>query len=205
MAKRLHSGRRTRRAVLHDLRHTMMTVGLGMLTGFGTTLLVLDGIIPLTTAWPTATQLVREVVLYVVLFDAYFYALHRLLHTRFLFRSIHMVHHRSRAPGVLTALAFHPVEGLLIIAFMPAAMCLLPTHVASLAVTVGFLSGSILFAHCGWDMFPAWWYRVPLLNWYITPRVHDVHHVSRNRNYGATLSIFDRAFGTLGDARRRSG
>jgi sterol desaturase/sphingolipid hydroxylase (fatty acid hydroxylase superfamily) len=205
MAERLHSGTRTRRAVLHDLRHTMTTVALGTLTGFGTTLLVLDGVIPLTTAWPTATQLVREVALYVVLFDAYFYALHRLLHTRVLYRTIHAVHHRSRAPGVLTALAFHPVEGSLIIAFMPAAICLIPTHLASLVVTVAFLSGSILFAHSGWEVFPAWWCRVPLLNWYVTPRVHDAHHVRRNCNYGATLSIFDRAFGTLGDTRRRPG
>lgn len=205
MAERLHSDTRTRRAVLHDLRYTMTTVALGTLTGFGTTLLVLDGMIPLTTAWPTATHLVREVVLYVVLFDAYFYALHRLLHTRFLFRTIHVLHHRSRSPGVLTALAFHPLEGLLIIAFMPAAMNLIPTHLASLVVTVGFLSGSILLAHCGWDVFPAWWYRVPLLNWYVTPRVHQAHHVSRNCNYSATLSIFDWAFDTLGDARRRSG
>ena len=204
MAERLHSGARTPRAVRHDLRHTMTTVALGTVTGFGTTLLVLDGVVPLATAWPTAIQLVREVVVYVVLFDAYFYALHRLLHTRFLFRTIHVVHHRSRAPGVLTALAFHPLEGLLIIAFMPAAMYLIPTHLASLAITVWFLSGSILLAHCGWDVFPAWWSRVPLLNWYVTPRLHDAHHVRRNCNYSATLSIFDWAFGTLGDPRRRA-
>lgn len=204
MAERLYSARRTPRAVLHDLRHTLTTVVLGSLIGFGTTRLVLDGVIPLATAWPTATQLVREVVLYVVLFDAYFYALHRLLHTRFLFRAIHVVHHRSRAPGVLTALAFHPLEGLLIIAFMPAAMYLIPIHLASLAVTVTFLSGSILLAHCGWDVFPAWWSRVPLLNWYVTPRLHGAHHLRRNCNYSATLSIFDWAFGTLGDPRRRA-
>jgi lathosterol oxidase len=203
MAEQLHSGTRTRRAVLHDLRHTTTTVALGTLTGVGTTLLVLDGVIPLATAWPTATQLVCEVVLYVVLFDAYFYALHRVLHTRVFYRTIHAVHHRSRTPGVLTALAFHPLEGLMIIAFMPAAMWLIPIHLAALVITIGFLSGSILLAHCGRDVFPAWWYRVPLLNWYVTPRVHGAHHVRRNCNYSATLSIFDRAFGTLGDTRRR--
>lgn len=177
---------------------------MGALVGFGTTRLVLDGVVPLATEWPSAPQLVREVVVYVVLFDAYFYALHRLLHTRPLFRAIHAVHHRSRAPGLLTALAFHPLEGLAIIAFMPAAMYLLPIHLASLAVTAAFLSGSILLAHCGWEVFPAWWYRVPLLNWYVTPRLHDLHHLRRNCNYSATLTIFDRLFGTLGEARRRT-
>lgn len=140
-----------------------------------------------------------------VLFDAYFYALHRLLHTRVLYRAIHVVHHRSRAPSVLTALAFHPVEGLLIIAFMPTAMCLVPIHLASLVVTAGLLSGSILLAHSRWDVFPVWWDRAPVLNWYVTPRLHHAHHARRNCNYSATLSIFDRTFGTLGAARTRPG
>jgi sterol desaturase/sphingolipid hydroxylase (fatty acid hydroxylase superfamily) len=204
MARRLHSGARTPRALHHDLRHTIVTVALGTLVGFGTTQLILAGVIPLATTWPSAFELLIEVVLYVVLFDAYFYALHRLLHTRLLFRTIHAVHHRSRTPSLLTALAFHPLEGLLIIAFMPMAMWLIPVHLASLAVIIAFLSGSILLAHCGWDFFPAWWTRVPLLNWYVTPPVHDVHHRRRDCNYSATLSIFDRAFGTLRAARSRA-
>jgi len=205
MARRLHSGTRTRRAVRHDLRYTMVTVVLGTLVGIGTTLLVLDRVIPLESTWPTAARLVCEVVLYVVLFDAYFYALHRLLHTRVLYRAVHAAHHRSRAPSVLTALAFHPVEGLLIVAFMPVTMWLIPIHLASLVVVAGFLSGSILLAHSGWDVFPAWWDRVPVLNWYVTPGRHHAHHARRDRNYSATLSIFDRAFGTLGDAWRPPG
>lgn len=203
MARRLQPGARTPSTLHHDLRYTIATVVLGTLLGFGTTQLILAGVIPLATTWPGATEMVLEIVLYVVLFDAYFYALHRLLHTRFLFRRIHAVHHRSRAPGVLTALAFHPLEGLLIIAFMPVAMWLIPVHLASLAVIIAFLSGSILLAHCGLDLFPSWWARVPLLNWYVTPPVHDVHHRRRDCNYSATLSIFDWAFGTLVEVRPR--
>jgi sterol desaturase/sphingolipid hydroxylase (fatty acid hydroxylase superfamily) len=80
---------------------------------------------------------------------------------------------------------------------MPAAMSLIPIHLVSLVVVSTFLSGSIVLAHCGHDVFPEWWQRIPVLNWYVTPRIHEAHHRRRDCNYSATLSIFDRAFGTL--------
>jgi Delta7-sterol 5-desaturase len=193
----LQPGRRKPSAVRHDLRHSIVTLVLGTLTVAVTAVLVLEGMIPLAIEWPTRRAFALELLLYVVLFDAYFYGLHRLLHTRVLYRGVHAVHHRSTAPTVLTALAFHPLEALLLVGFMPAAMWLIPIHLASLAAVSAFLSGSILLAHCGYEIFPRWWERVPLLNWYVTPRVHDAHHVRRDCNYSATLSIFDRAFGTL--------
>ena len=196
MAQKLQPGEGSPRTARHDLGYSLTTLALGTLLGVGTTCLVLAEVIPLTTAWPGVLRCGLEVVGYVVLFDAYFYGLHRALHTPVLYRRIHAVHHRSTAPTVLTALAFHPVEGLLILAFMPVAMWLIPIHLASLAIASAFLSGSILVAHCGYQVFPRWWEEVPVLNWYVTPRVHDAHHVQRDCNFSATLSIFDRAFGT---------
>jgi sterol desaturase/sphingolipid hydroxylase (fatty acid hydroxylase superfamily) len=183
--------------VQHDLRHSIATLALVTIVGAATTVLVLGGVLDVATERPTGLAFAGEVLAYVLLFDAYFYVLHRVLHTRALYRSIHAVHHRSTAPTVLTAFAFHPVEALLIIAFMPAAMSLLPIHLVSLVVVSTFLSGSIVLAHCGHDVFPDWWQRIPVLNWYVTPRIHEAHHRRRDCNYSATLSIFDRAFGTL--------
>jgi Delta7-sterol 5-desaturase len=183
--------------VQHDLRHSIATLALVTIVGAATTVLVLGGVLDVATDGPTGLAFAGEVLAYVLLFDAYFYVLHRVLHTRALYRSIHAVHHRSTAPTVLTAFAFHPVEALLIIAFMPAAMSLLPIHLVSLVVVSIFLSGSIVLAHCGHEVFPDWWKRIPVLNWYVTPRIHEAHHRRRDCNYSATLSIFDRAFGTL--------
>jgi Delta7-sterol 5-desaturase len=183
--------------VEHDLRHTIVTLALVTATGAATTFLVLGGALGVVTERPTGLVFAGEVLAYVLLFDAYFYALHRLLHTRVLYRRIHAVHHRSTAPTALTAFAFHPLETLLIIGFMPVAMWLVPIHLASLAVVSAFLSGSIVLAHCGHEVLPDWWQRVPVLNWYVTSRIHHAHHRRRDCNYSATLSIFDRAFGTL--------
>lgn len=184
----------------------MRTLGIGAILVVATGALVVAGVIPFATSWPGGRRVVAEVVAYVLLFDAYFYAVHRLLHTRTLYRRVHRVHHRSRTPTLVTALAFHPVEALGIAGFMPIAMWLVPIHVASLAMVSVFLSGSILVAHCGYAIFPAWWDRTPVLDWYVTPVVHDAHHQRRTCNFGATLSIFDRVFGTLapGGAHRAS-
>lgn len=181
----------------HERTYSLITAAIGLVVGAGTTLLVRAGLVPLAAAPLTGSTLAWEVLVYVLLFDGYFYALHRLLHTRLLYRYIHSVHHRSTSPTLLTALAFHPVEALAIMGFMPVAMFLIPIHLGSLVVVSCFLSGSIALAHCGYEVFPRWIHRVPVLNWYVTPRVHDEHHKRRNCNYAATLSIFDRAFRTL--------
>jgi sterol desaturase/sphingolipid hydroxylase (fatty acid hydroxylase superfamily) len=202
--RQLQPGTRRPGAARHDLRYSVATLVLGTAMGVGTTLLVLYGAIPLATGRPSARAFAGELVAYVLCFDAYFYGLHRLLHTPALYRTVHAVHHRSTAPTVLTALAFHPLEALLIIGFLPAAMCLVPIHLVSLAVVSAFLSGSILLAHCGYEVFPRWWSQVPVLNWYVTPRLHDAHHVRRDCNYSATFSVFDHLFGTAGGDAPRS-
>jgi len=191
----------------HDVQYSACTLLLGTALTAVTTWLVLQGVIPLATTLPGAGRLSFEVTTYVLLFDAYFYGLHRLLHTPSLFRVVHAVHHRSTAPSIFTALAFHPLEALLILGFVPVAMWLLPIHLLSLAVVSVFLSGSILLAHTAHDPFPRWWGGTPLLRAYVTPRVHHVHHARRDCNYSATFSLFDRLFGTLqsDDARRARG
>ena len=188
---------RARNALRHELLYSMLTAVCGLGMGAGATYLVREGVIPLASAPLTLGTCVLDVLVYVVLFDAYFYGLHRLLHVRAMYQRIHVVHHRSTSPTLLTALAFHPIEALAIMGFMPVAMFLIPTHLVSLVIVSVFLSGSILLAHCGYEVFPRWWNRVPVLNWYVTPRVHDAHHKRRDCNFSATLSIFDRAFGTL--------
>lgn len=190
-------GMRAKNILRHELGFTLLTAVVGLAMGAGTTFLVREGVIPLAEGPLTWGSGAFEVLIYVVLFDGYFYALHRLLHVRPLYQRIHVVHHRSTSPTLLTALAFHPAEALAIMGFMPVAMWLIPIHLVSLVIVSLFLSGSILLAHCGHEVFPRWWQRVPLLNWYVTPRVHDAHHKRRDCNYSATLSIFDRAFGTL--------
>lgn len=186
-----------RKRSAHDLKYSAITGVIGLILGSGMTVLVRAGIVAMATEPLTVLTCLFEVVAYIVLFDGYFYAVHRFLHTKWMFRKIHVVHHKSTSTTVLTALAFHPVEALMITGFIPVAMCLFPIHLFSLVVVSVFLSGSLLIAHSGYDVFPPWFAKVPLLNIYVTPRVHEEHHKRANCNYSATISIYDWLFGTL--------
>src|SRR5262245_25830644 len=142
-------------------------------------------------------SLLLQLVLVVVGFEAYYYAVHRLLHTRTLFRRVHAVHHRSKSPTMLSALSWHPIEAILIAGYLPAVMAVTELHLAAIASASVFLSTSIALAHSGREIFPRTLDRVPILGWYVTPLVHDAHHARSNVNYGASLNLFDRLLGTF--------
>jgi sterol desaturase/sphingolipid hydroxylase (fatty acid hydroxylase superfamily) len=178
-------------------RQTVVNGAILLALGIGCTALVMNGLLPASLAMPSAARLAVEVAGLVLAFDAYFYALHRGLHTRLAFRWIHAVHHRVRDVDVWSSIAMHPLEFVLVVGFVPAAMWLAPLHVVSVALAGVFLSASITLAHAGRETLPAWWDRTPLLDVYLTPRVHADHHTRLHCNYGATITVFDRLFGTL--------
>jgi len=149
---------------------------------------------------PSAGRFALEVAALVVGFDAYFYALHRALHTRWLLRRVHAVHHRAREVDVWSALAMHPVELLLVVGFFPAAMAATPLHLASIAVAGTYLGTSIVLGHTGWTDLPRWWRRTPVALLFLPPPVHAAHHAWLDCNYGASLVVFDRLLGTYRDA-----
>ncbi len=192
---RIQPGERAETLVRFERRQAAWTALVYGGVAAATTLLVRAGLLPVTTALPSPGTLALEVVVFVLIFDFYFYGAHRLMHTRALAR-IHAVHHRSRAPRPLTAVSFHPLEALLLLIYMPLAMAVLPMHLASALVGGSFLAGSILLAHCGREIFPRWWHETPILRWIATPLVHDTHHAACDVNFSATTSIPDRLFGT---------
>ena len=180
-----------------ERRFTCASLAVWTAAGAVTTILTMRGDLSVGLGSPRPGALLLEIALVVLGFEAYFYGMHRLLHTRALFRSIHSVHHRSKTPTVLSALSLHPIEALLIAGFLPAAMVATELHVASIAISSLYLSVSIGLAHCGYELFPRGFTRVPVLGWYVTPLVHDAHHSRADVNYGATLNLFDRLLGTF--------
>jgi sterol desaturase/sphingolipid hydroxylase (fatty acid hydroxylase superfamily) len=180
-----------------EWRFTGWSVAIWTVVGGVTTILAMTGRLRVDVASVAPLRVLAELALVVVGFEAYFYVLHRLLHTRRLFRWVHAVHHRSKTPTVLSALSLHPVEATLIAGFLPIAMAGFELHVLSIVLASLYLSTSIALAHCGREIFPRGFARVPVLGWYVTPREHDAHHSRVDVNYGATLNLFDRLLGTF--------
>ena len=140
----------------------------------------------------------------VFLHDAYFYWVHRLLHTPWLYRHVHSVHHLSRAPTAFAAFAFHPFEAILMAMFTPLASLVLPL---SLPVVLAFNLHMIIrngMGHAGVELFPAWLLDAPLLKWLAPTAHHDTHHRYAKGNYGFYFRIWDRWMGTEDERFRRT-
>jgi len=152
----------------------------------------LDGAPLFTIAWQFA--------LIVLVHDAYFYWIHRAMHTKALFKIAHLHHHKSRTPTPWTAYSFATLEAVVEAAYMP--LFLIVTSVigiqyAGLAILF-FLWHMIIrnvMAHAGSELFPAGWVDNPLTSWISTTTHHDLHH-SSGHNYGFYFTFWDKWMGT---------
>ncbi|WP_082126329.1 sterol desaturase family protein [Aurantiacibacter marinus] len=137
----------------------------------------------------TATLLVLDLALYVQ-----HWATHRVP----LLWRLHRVHHTDRDFDVTTAARFHPAEILLSMAYKCAVVIALGAPVMAVFVfEVGFAVAT-LFTHANFAL-PARMDKM-VRKLIVTPDMHRIHHSARmvetNSNYGTTLSLWDRLFGT---------
>ncbi len=161
-------------------------------TEFGVIKLKLDAAPLLTVAWQTA--------LIIVIHDAYFYWIHRAMHSKRLFRATHLHHHKSRTPTPWAAYSFSTWEAAFEAAFVP--LFLLATSLMGFAYA-GFAMFLFLWhmiirnvmAHAGHEILPAGWVDNPLVSWISTTTHHDLHH-SEGHNYGFYFTWWDQWMGT---------
>lgn len=136
-----------------------------------------------------------SIALYLILFDSYFYVIHRLLHTKWLYRHVHSVHHRVKSPSALTPYCLHPFEAALYAAFSLALLCFMPMHLAAFFTANLILQALNFCAHFGYELFPRGFVRrFPLIS---TCVFHDLHHQIGQHNFSYFTTWLDRYFGTL--------
>jgi sterol desaturase/sphingolipid hydroxylase (fatty acid hydroxylase superfamily) len=148
---------------------------------------------PLAHGW---VWLVISLPLLIVWHDAYFYWTHRLLHTRWLFRHVHHVHHRSREPSPYTAFSFHPIEALVQIGVLPLALCVVPLNDGVLlAFTVHYFVRSA-HGHAGVETMPRGFARHWLGGLFATTTHHHLHHETGRGDYALWFTWWDHWCGT---------
>jgi len=126
--------------------------------------------------------------------DLWFYSIHRLLHTKWLFKW-HIPHHKSPVPTVWTNDRFTLLDVLMTQCFLIWVVFVLP--IPPLALLLYRLSDHIkgLIGHSGFEFAAS-----RLAIWpmpFVCVTHHDGHHELFHYNFGNTLSIWDRLFGTL--------
>lgn len=144
---------------------------------------------------PTNPSLeIAAVILAIVMLDFVAYWLHRIFHSRKLWK-FHAIHHSSKEIDWLSSIRFHPVEGAITIGI---------TYTICIVAGIGFrdvsaalllrgLYGYLVHANVKWTYGP--------LGYVIaSPFFHRWHHTKEkagiDKNFGGVFSLWDFIFGT---------
>ncbi len=128
--------------------------------------------------------------------DTYFYWMHYAMHKIKPLQKFHAIHHKSHNPTPWAAMAFHPMESLAEFAFVPIAVLLLPFHPAVLAIFGVFSFVFNVIGHLGFEIYPKWWLKHPVLKWVNSSTHHNMHHKNGNGNFGFYFNFWDTIMGT---------
>lgn len=130
----------------------------------------------------------------ILLYDAWFYWVHRLLHMPVMYR-FHALHHKSVAPTVWTNHHETPIEALLNQLYFFLIVFVLPIPWQLLVIQKIYDQISGMLGHAGYEHFASPLGRSP---WPLASTVfHDQHHGHFRYNYAHTFSFWDRVMGTL--------
>jgi len=128
-----------------------------------------------------------------LLHEFHFYCVHRILHTPFLYKYVHSVHHRAVNPSPLSSLSMHPIEHLLYWSD-----CLihlvLPSHPLIALYHLQLTGTGALVGHIGFDRIEHGQHSMKTHAY-----AHYLHHKYFNVNYGDGAVPFDALFGTWHD------
>ena len=133
----------------------------------------------------------------VLVHDAYFYWMHRLMHHPKLFKAVHRVHHQSTNPSPWTAYAFHPLEAVIEAGIILVLGFAMPVHLGAFAIFMLFQITYNVCGHLGYELYPKNFHRSAIGKWINTSTAHNQHHQFFHGNYGLYTLIWDRLFGTL--------
>ena len=137
-----------------------------------------------------------EILLIVIILDLVIWAQHYLSHRIPFIWRFHRMHHTDRDLDVTTAVRFHPFEIIFSMFIKIASIYLLGASAIAVIIFEIILNGMAMFNHAN--------LRIPhqletiLRKFIVTPDLHRIHHSvykdEHNKNYGFSLSIWDKIF-----------
>lgn len=134
--------------------------------------------------------------LYLLIQDAYYYWLHRLMHRPGVFKFVHAGHHRSRQPTPFASFSFDWAEAALNAWLFPVLVFFIPIHWAVIAALLTVATLAAVLNHAGSEVLPRWLVRGFMGDWLISATHHSVHHNHYGANFGLYFRFWDKAMGT---------
>ncbi|RYF85604.1 MAG: sterol desaturase family protein [Chitinophagaceae bacterium] len=132
-----------------------------------------------------------------IIHDAYFYWAHRLMHHKKLFKTFHLVHHKSTNPSPWAAYSFHPLEAIVEVGIFPLFLFTMPIHFWHLFIFFFLMIVYNVYGHLGYELYPNGFNKTWIGKWINTSTSHNQHHQYFKGNYGLYFTFWDRMMGTL--------
>ena len=132
-----------------------------------------------------------------VIHEFHFFLIHRLIHTPFLYKWVHSVHHNSVNPSPWSSLSMHPVEHLLYFATV-AYHFILPSHPLLVIYQLHFAGFGAVVGHIGFDKIEVTEDKGVDSHAF----THYLHHKYFEVSYGDGLIPLDKWFGTWHDGSK---
>ena len=122
-----------------------------------------------------------KIPLVFIIMDFIFYFMHRLFHSKYLYK-YHSMHHQWTGPNTASTFYCHPLEMLFvnILPLLSSIMICRVNFITARFIHFVSVSNTMIVAHGGYK--------------YFNNKTHDLHHKYRNGNYG--ILIMDRLFNT---------
>lgn len=137
---------------------------------------------------------VALLILAPVVHAVHFYLGHRLLHVRFLYRTVHGLHHRNVEVGPWSGLAMHPVEHIIYFSTV-VVQWLVALHPVNALYQIHLAAFLPALSHSGFEKLK--------LGDHLAidggNHFHYLHHKYFECNYGGSLAPLDKLFGTFHD------
>ena len=129
-----------------------------------------------------------------VIHEFHFFCIHRLIHTPWLYRHVHAVHHHAVNPSPWSSLAMHPVEHLLYFSSVLYHL-VIPSNPVIALYQLHFAGFGAIPGHVGFEKMEVGGDRAVDSHAY----AHYLHHRYFEVNYGDGLVPLDKVFGTWHD------
>jgi lathosterol oxidase len=119
-----------------------------------------------------------------------------MMHTRWLFRRVHQIHHLSVMPTPITAFSFHPAEAVLEALIYPILLGLFSWNAAAFLIFAMLSRILNITGHLGYDFFSRNHAENKFLKVINTTFYHDNHHSKNTVNFGLYFNWWDRLLGS---------
>lgn len=190
---RLASSADYRREFFASLRTCLIFSLSGFVVAFGLSFGIMHEVVLSFGPWTDLALF----ALIILVHDAYFYWSHRMMHHPKLFKSFHRLHHRSITPTPFAAYAFATPEAIIMAAFMPLWLTVVPSSVTAITAFLLVMIIRNVMGHAGLELHARWWLKTPLTRWISTTTHHDLHHSgSFKHNFGFYFTWWDKFCGT---------